>query len=159
LRNYISVFALSIVLFGCSIAPEKSSVPGCIISKWGLVSLETADYFRSEENSFSGYGLVHDGIMITEITNEIPLKFGVSFGVQHRFSNVPDGDLIKKTIVHPKFIKKDGSTSVSETHFMEPSDVGSSWVINREWELVSGDWEFLFEHNGKLLCSKKFKTI
>ena len=159
MRNLIVFITSACVLYGCSIVSYKESDPSCDILNWGLVSLETADFFKYEEQSFSGRTLVHDGILITRTTTEILLEFGTSFGVEHNFKNIPHGELVKKTVLHPRFVKNDGTSSSSETIFISPSEIGSSWIINREWELVKGEWEFRFEYNDKLLCSKRFKTI
>jgi len=142
------------VLLSCSVTNE----PTCEINNWGIISNETFTHNVKDKSKFSGEAAEHSGIIIKKTTIEIPLVKDISFGIEHSFKNIAPEELIKVKVTHPLFIKKDGSTSKQTEHYIKTANIGTSWQLNREWELVEGKWIFEYVYNNKVLCSKEFTT-
>ena len=136
------------------------------------IELEIID-FGVYENKFSGNQVQSDGVAaghakpsysmhLIKETNKIKGKVGVTFGF--RFKPTTSSQL-KDTLVkfcgsHPPM--KNDSTGVQLqnecfNYLIKPNKVQwHAFSIEKEWEIVRGNWSLYIEHNDKVLAKKQF---
>jgi hypothetical protein len=105
------------------------------------------------------------GVHLISITNRIPAKLGVHFGMRFTLLNlpVPDGVVgITKIARHPLMVKSDGTVSTCYTN-VQKQIVRAGWTagwtgysFDHDYELLPGPWEFELQYEGKLLCKSEF---
>lgn len=99
----------------------------------------------------------HAGINITELTTKIPLELNASFGIEYAFDGLKFGEKIIQRITHPEMIKPDGSRSTGFTMERQPG-VGVSYILNRSYGLVPGNWLFEFFYDENKVCEQSFEV-
>jgi hypothetical protein len=108
------------------------------------------------------------GMHLISLTNRIPAKIGVHFGMRYTLLNlpVPDGVVgITKIARHPLMVKSDGTISTCYTN-VQKQIVRSGWTagftgwsFDHDYELLPGPWEFELRYEGKLLCKSEFTVF
>jgi hypothetical protein len=104
--------------------------------------------------------------MITTITNRVPARKGVQFGISYEVTNLDlkDGEVAKitKITTHPQMKKPDGKIWESFA-FVEEAPVKKGRVeaqtgygFDHDYELVTGVWRMEMKCNGKTLMTQEF---
>lgn len=152
---FLLVVAALTLVAGCAPMQSHDMSVSCEILKSGIVS---NTYVRSEPNAQTTSGVLRfvTDIRVVEETLRVPLQKDISFGIQYRFTNLPEGARVVQVISHPVMLKPDGSTSTGSRREKEPGP-GFSYILNHDYELVPGEWRFEYWHNGKKLCGQKFE--
>ncbi len=91
------------------------------------------------------------------------MQRNIYFGFAYELSGLPDGEIeLDWTVVHPEMTKPDGTTSTGYT-YIKPATVEdglaggvSGYMLNRDYELVPGQWIFSYSYEGQVLVKKDF---
>jgi len=161
---YLFIFLM--VAF-CSIAATPT-VQGRITS-YGLFRFPSKPVFENAPGAPEGISgkLARAPILISE-TNRVPAKTGVRFGLTFEITNmpVPDGVVkLTKIVRHPLMTKPDGTTSNQYTSIEKFAAQGGKVVgwtgygLDLDYEIVTGDWEFEMQSEGKCICKQKFVVV
>lgn len=158
MKILLSQLVLLAILSGCStitrFAPKKPS--GTILSYGILKDLELTS-ISPLENSPSGVIRSYDGIEIATITDRIPIRDGLRFGIVRKFSGIPDGEeTIEIVVSHPPITNGEGEIFTRQRYFTATDSMGSSYGFDHAYEKVEGEWTFECLYNGTLLCKKTF---
>jgi hypothetical protein len=152
-----------------SVAADGESLKGRIVGGGTLVVTKK---FRSVTASASGLGptrLYKDPPTFTAVTDRIPAKLGVSFGIVFELTNLPKirtAVLIVLVTKHPAVRRPDGTTSTGGERELRFAVAGQdrivSWAgfgFDRKEELVPGIWTFEVRSYSRLLCKKDFTVV
>ncbi|BFM09973.1 hypothetical protein R50072_01260 [Simiduia litorea] len=165
MKNYL-ILLLLILLAGCAGIHSKK-LPYGKIEKYGIVEKIKDGGIYQAPDSLAGYA--EDGVEteIRKITDIIPLKRDIIFGMNWCAYGLPNGnfDLVYR-ISHPITSRpgKKPSRSFEEIFSTSkendgPYCTGDSYKLHEEWEMVSGAWKLEVIYQGKALVSKKFKVV
>ncbi len=149
----------ALVLLACSSMPEITQKVECEIHSYGALEPEDPSKIKKSDEVFSGYIRSYSGINIPTNSSEIELERGRRFGLEHTFSGVPEGDVLKLVLTHPEMKKTDGSIATKQVVKKNPSDGGSSYGFDRPYEQVTGEWKFEYWYDERLLCYQSFNVV
>lgn len=149
---------LSILAVALIAQPAFSAQPSCEISAFGILASQAQRGVRKAPTTVTGKVRDYEGISIQEHTDRIPARLGLRFGVQHKFQNIPAGEL-KVVITHPPIASLQGSKLTVSSANIDPSDLGTNYGFDTPSELVPGTWTFEFRHHDRLLCRKAFTVV
>jgi len=140
------------------------------ILKYGIFKqTEKEEIIRTPETP-SGVTRIPAGYMsIVTVTNRIPARIGIKFGIRYEVTNlnVKDGDFfeITKVTTHPPMKKPDGKTWGSFS-FAEKAPVKNGRVeaqtgygFDHDYELVTGVWRIEMKLDGKTLLRQEFTVF
>lgn len=153
-----------------SVAADAEGLKGRIVGGGTLVVTKK---FRNLTTSASGLGgtrLYKDPPTFTAVTDRIPAKLGVSFGIIFELTNLPKIQNATVGIVlvtkHPRVRRPDGTTSTGGERQLRLAVRGQdrivSWTgfgFDRKEELVPGIWTFEVRSYSRLLCKKDFTVV
>lgn len=132
--------------------------PSCEITHWGLTRGYGAEQVEVA-SEFSGVIIEQSSFIFYEEVTEVPIERGIQFGIRYALQNLNATDTIISRVYHPEFIKEDGTSETVSNYETDISENITAWVLDQSWELVKGDWSFQIIHEGRILCSKDFKTV
>lgn len=143
------------LIVGCTSMQPNNISASCEIIKSGIV---TNTYVRSEPNAQTTTGILRfvSDIRVIEETVRIPLQKNIRFGMEYRFANLPVGERVLQTITHPVMIKPDGSISTGSRREKVPGS-SFSYILDHDYELVAGKWQFEYWYKGEKLCGQTFE--
>jgi hypothetical protein len=106
----------------------------------------------------------------TAVTDRIPAKLGVRFGIVFELTNLPKMQSATVGIVlvtkHPVMRRPDGTTSTGTKLPLRMAVRGRDRIVSwtgfafeNDSELVSGIWTFEVRSYTKLLCKKDFRVV
>lgn len=153
-----------------SVTADAGGLKGRIVGGGTLVATKE---FRDLTTSASGLGgtrLYEDPPTFTAVTDRIPAKLGISFGIVFELTNLPKTRNAAVRIVlvtkHPPVRRPDGTTSTEGRRQLGFAVRGQerivSWAgfgFDRKEELVPGIWTFEVRSDNGLLCKKDFTVV
>lgn len=155
MRNILILFIVIFLTSCVSISEKPISRVSCEILKSGIVGQGTWIGEIIDIRTTSQITQEFVGINILKETTRIPLEKNINFGVEYIFSGLNIDEMITQQIIHPMMIKPDGTSSTGYTKNKEPGE-GTSYILNRNYELVEGRWKFIYFHSGIKLCEQTF---
>lgn len=116
--------------------------------------------------SAGGYATKALWLRITERTDIVPLRPNAGFGYEWRAWGLPkDGELMfSYRVSHPQIVRPDGRVLTESFEELPMAVVDGTiatvdcYVLEDDYELVAGDWEFSVYYEGTLLVSKRFQV-
>lgn len=163
-----SLYSFIFLMFAfCTLA----STPGTQgkITDFGIFRFSSKEEVIKSPETPSGVTRIPAGAPILVCsTNVIPAKIGVRFGMTYEISNMPvqDGIVeITKIARHPRITKPDGTTAdgfmfVEKQYVQGGRVVGwTGYGFDHDYELVTGEWVFEMQFDGKTICTQKFTVV
>lgn len=131
------------------------------------------DNYKMLKTLKAGSGLSRlymDPPTFTAVTDRIPAKLGIRFGIVFELTNLPRARYATVGIVlvtkHPLVRRPDGTTSTGTERRLRMAVGGQdrivSWTgvgLDHPEELVPGTWTFEVRSYSRLLCKKDFTVV
>jgi hypothetical protein len=170
--KFVTIAVLSLFLFvaslaGDSLAVIKPQIPNGTIITFGIYDVVKRGVRYEHKESTSGHAEEAVEVVLIEKTSNVPLKKGVTFGIEWEAEGLPNIPLkIAMRVKHPPTTKPDGTVStgfdellpfVPENGRIEKR--GDYYNLTEDWELLPGEWTLSIVYEGKVLCSKVFHVI
>jgi len=162
------ILAIALFAFIFTVFASTEGINGKVIT-FGQYQAIGQENIIETPNTPSGKSRVPStGFVFLNATNVIPAKLGVRFGMEYEISNIPEPDgPITVTVIksHPRMTKPDGSFSQSfksvEPAFLKSGKIHSKtgYGFEHNYELVTGDWTFELQYDGKSICIQKFTVV
>ena len=158
MRNLL-VITMLLATSGASSAPIQSR-----ILAYGLCEHRTPTRRYELPQSAAGYATLGKNV-ITQRTDDVPLRKGIGFGFTWQAEGLPEIANIVFHIEHPLITKPDGTKLRS---FDEPMQLRSRagiikttdcYILSEDHELVAGAWSIAVTHNGVPLVKRSFRVI
>ena len=181
--KYLIPFVVVFVLFGCdnqSAGPQDSATAAAgkaesyldkpvrgMVNQRGLYKLLRSSGVVDDPRTTTGKAVVNPVIQLVKSTERIPLIKGAQMYLQYRLWYLPDQPVLvdlRRVLKHPEMTLPDGSVTTGSDFTMK-GKVSVNQVIgyighglDRDYELVEGDWIFEIWHQDKKLIEQKFTT-
>jgi hypothetical protein len=103
---------------------------------------------------------------LTDLTDSVPLRKGVGFGIEWKASGLPDHAqlVFSYRISHPRIVRPDGRVLTVTTDEV-PLQVTKGeiaitdcYFLSEEHDLVAGEWEIAVWFQGQRLVAKRFNV-
>jgi len=158
------------MLFGpCLTASKAAEVNGRVLG-YGIVRLSAKQ--QSVMTPQTPSGVTHipaSPPAITVVTNRVPARHGIAFGMVYEISNLPlkDGEEIAVTVVVtcPAITRPDGSVSKGFAYTARsPVKDGVArgvpmYSFDHNYELAAGVWQFEGQYKGKTMAKQAFTVF
>ena len=164
-RNYSVIFLIAILVQSCATVPtEVISNPSGKIVSFGIYAY-SKNGGRSWVNPISTSPTIWEGrdAVLVKKTDKIPLIKDINFAFEYELKGLPDGEVkLDWTVSHPKIVKPDGTTSTGYSYKRSvlvekgKAEGWSGYILNQDYELVTGKWTFSYSYNGIVLVKKTF---
>ena len=84
-----------------------------------------------------------------------------SFGITVRISGTPMPDRVEVRVIHPRFTRPDGATSLEDDFpgFVDHGVTGVGFTFDNLWELEPGPWRIVVSAKGAELASQAFEVV
>jgi Domain of unknown function (DUF3859) len=140
-----------------------------VILASGLGSLSNAQFAPGPRGEVLRYGLCEqaaDHMYLTDLTDSVPLRKGVGFGMEWKASGLPDHAqlVFSYRISHPRIVRPDGRVLTVTTDEV-PLQVTKGeiaitdcYFLSEEHDLVAGEWEIAVWFQGQRLVAKRFNV-
>ena len=99
----------------------------------------------------------YSALKVVEETLKIPLIKNIHFGVEHTFTGLDKDGEVTEVVTHPLITKPNGDSSTGYKRNKKPGSF-SGYILNRDYELVSGLWALDYFYKGKKLCGASFEV-
>jgi len=150
------IVILTFSLAGCSsLHVFEDELVSCSVVKAGIIGEGKLTKVSSVLGTTSGFNQTYSGMRVTDETLIVPLKKDIHFGLQHAFLGLDKGEKIVEVVTHPLIVKPNGDRSTGYSRKKSPGN-HSGYILNRDYELVAGEWMFEYFHEGKKLCGVSF---
>jgi hypothetical protein len=153
-------------ILGISVMQTLAEEPTGKIFAYGIFKLAEKQSIRTPETPSGITRIVDDRIAVVAITNRIPARLGVTFGIGYEISglNLKDGDFVEISDVTtcPPIKKPDGSICESFTRVRKlrvqsgKAATFSGYGFDLDFEVVPGNWKMEIKLNGKSLITQDF---
>ena len=104
-------------------------------------------------------------LTLTKETTQIPIIKDIGFGFSHRIEGLPVGIYeFDWSVKHPDMNTKHKGESYWYTYKRTIISTGGpienfdGYILNKEYEMVPGEWQFTYRYNGKVIVSQRFTT-
>lgn len=181
--KYLIPFVVVFALIGCdnqSTSPQDSAKTAAgktdsyldkpvrgMVNQRGLYKLVRSGGVVDDPRTSTGKMVVKPVIQLVKSTERIPLIKGAQMYLQYRLWYLPDQPPLidlRRVFKHPAMTLPDGSVTTGSDFTMK-GKVSVNQVIgyighglDRDYELVEGDWIFEIWHQDKKLIEQKFTT-
>ncbi len=164
LKFNLTFLVLMLLVNGCvlNIKTSKDSFSdvNSIILEYGICATD-ALYNQKMEASPSGNYTRLTGFKLLEQTDTIPAKIGQEFGVHYILkSDVTKSITIEQIWNFPKaIINKEGKVFTQlryEVNKTTNSRTYSTYILEKDYEIVKGEWTYQMRYAGKKLYERKF---
>ena len=148
-------------------SPGVRAAPQAEILDYGYYQFTGESERLANPNVTTGY-VARGEAELVEKTQRIPIKRGRLFGFRFRIDgmNKNVGVIPLQLIVeHPKMNRPDGSTSTGYSYQVDLKlkdgkvEDKTGYRLNEPFELVEGDWRFVYKFMNKVLMEQKFTTF
>jgi hypothetical protein len=139
------------------------------ITDYGITKLSNEQMIIKDPHSPTGERRVPNAANVLVITNRIPARIGVNFGIAYEISNLQlkDGETVEVVSAarFPVMTKPDGTTSngydgIVKLRVQDRRAAGSTgYSFEHDYELVPGSWEFEIRFQGRTLCKQEFTVF
>ena len=164
MKTTIIYLILILNIIGCSNFSKTSNDSNLKIDfqelGYGICETKTI-YNETMKNSPSGNHIISTGFTLIEQTDRIHGKIGQKFGVEFNMkSNITKEILIEQVWIFPKLITDDNGKTFNETRYMVEKYTNektySTYTLEKDYEIVKGEWVYQMFYNGKKLYERKF---
>ena len=151
-----------LVSFSIGCSSLKSKVTGANITEVGIYMADITET-NEDSNVASQIRNVIDNQKLVRETTRIPAKKGIRFGFRYTIEGEPEGETIYLDMKHkhPPIKAPEQATPSTESTYRLKSWIGrtyTSFLMEEDWEVVTGDWIIQIWHNGIMLLEQKFTT-
>ena len=160
-----SVHFLIFILVICTCAVSAQEIQGKIL-KYGIFKSPEHSVDEKAPDAPGGAKHFYEGFPIfTSVTDKIPAKPGIHFGIIFEISNLPDNLKDFEFIAIqtcPPIHRPNGTVSTGYTQpikeFVKEGRVVSwtGYSFDHDYELVPGEWTFEIKSGDKTLCKQTF---
>jgi len=171
-RNIPTLMFSCLILFviltvGDAQAAVKSQPPTGKIIGYGIYKVVDQGVRYQDKKSTAGYADRGVQVALISKTESIPLKKGVTFGIQWEAQGLPEGPVkILIKVKHPRTTKPDGRISTSSDEIRsfvsekgQIKNAGDYYQLSEDWEMLPGEWSISIVYEGKVLCKKVFNVV
>jgi len=147
--------------------PRPHTVTARIVN-FGIYEVVKKGTLYEHRESTAGYTEKGGGVAFVKSTTEIPLKKGITFGIEWEAEGFPDKMPIEIIwrVKHPRTTKPDGTVSAGfdETLRFRPKEGKiersiDCYILTEDWEMLPGEWSLSVVYEGKVLCEKVFHVL
>jgi len=162
--NKTLTYLTILLVFGCSnVRKVNSDMPLKLDLKelnYGICETET-EYIEKAESSPSGNHIYSYGFKLIKQTDRIPGKLGQKFGIEFIMkSNVTKLISVEQVWIFPTIIKDDKGKEFKELRYTigKPTNENtySTYTLEKEYEVVKGEWIYQMFYDGKKIYERKF---
>ncbi|WP_290699178.1 DUF3859 domain-containing protein [Amphritea sp.] len=160
-------FLVFLISFSCFATSKSAVTPQGNVTEYGIFAY-TRNGGTSWVNPISTTPIIHEGTksFLIKKSNQIPVIKSLYFAFSYKLSGLPDGEvLLDWRVIHPEMQKPDGTTSTGYS-YKRPVTVKngvtsgtSGYTFDEPYEMVSGEWQFIYSYKGQQLVSQKFFTV
>ncbi len=171
-RKILTVLFACLVLFLFSPVINTQAItrppgPSGDVMNFGIYEPVKRGLRYEHRESTSGYAEEGVEVVLIEKTANIPLKKGITFGIEWEAQGLPDIPIkIAMRVKHPQTTKPDGTISTGFDEmlpfFPEKGRIekrGDYYSLTEDWEMLPGEWSLTMLYEGKVLCEKVFHVI
>ncbi len=163
-----TILILGLLVF-CAVHLIAGEPKGRIL-KYGIFKRADREEIVETPETPSGVTRLPAGYLsIAVITNRIPARKGIQFGIRYEVTNLDlkDGETVEitKVTTHPPMKKPDGKVYESFS-FVEKSlvtkgrvEAQTGYGFDHDYELVPGVWRIEMELAGKTLIAQEFSVF
>jgi hypothetical protein len=170
MRPHHKITLLLLLTVACSFAANAKELQGRIVGGGTYTVTDRHRDFANPGGDRIPYHLFKDPPTFTAVTDRIPAKLGVRFGIVFELTNLPVIQNGKVNIVlvtrHPPFRNRDGATATTDEEPVRIAVGGRdrivSWTgfgFDRPETVVPGIWTFEIRSKDRLLCKKDFTVV
>jgi hypothetical protein len=167
---FVSFFVClcSILAFGSQAqAVLKDRVPTAKIVDFGIYEIAEKGVRYEHKESTAGYATEGGRVVLVTRTTEIPLRKGISFGIEWEAEGLPSVPVrITYRIKHPRTTKPGGTVSTGFEEALPFLPEGGkilrrvdNYVLSEDWEMLPGEWSLAIVYEGNVLCEKVFHVV
>ena len=157
-------------LFGlvCWVSPATAAEDIKVeILEYGIYSSKSEVKRERNYATTTGYVRSAKEVELLEQTTNIPLNKSRLFGFKFRISGLDEADYARFHLVvkHPEMIRPNGTRSTGYDYAINLNTKSgvvenqSGYSLDKDFELVEGDWEFEYWYKGKKILGQKFTTV
>jgi len=103
---------------------------------------------------------------LTDLTDSVPLRKGVGFGIEWKASGLPDHPqlVFSYRISHPRIVRPDGRVLTVTTDEVPlqvtkgETAITDCYFLSEDHDLVAGEWEIAIWYQGQRLVAKRFNV-
>lgn len=162
---------LALLILTCPPAADAEALKGWIVGGGTYTVTSRHRDFANPRGDRRPYHFFKDPPTFTAVTDRIPAKLGVRFGVVFELTNLPkiQNGAVHIVLVtrHPPLRNRDGTSSTQNELPVRMAVKGRdrivSWTgfgFDRREDLVPGIWTFeVRSYNNNLLCKKDFRVV
>jgi Domain of unknown function (DUF3859) len=170
MQPYHKITWLVLLTVACSATAGAEDLKGRIVGGGTYTVTENYKLLKTFEPTPGSSRLYVDPPTFTAVTDRIPAKMGVRFGIVFELTNLPKTQYATVGIVlvtkHPLVRRPDGTTSTGTEQRVRMEVRGQdrivSWTgvgFDHAEELVPGIWTFEVRSYSRLLCKKDFTVV
>ena len=156
MKNTLIILLLFSLLGCASTGHYENDEVACKIIKAGILEGDLKKEYEVEGRT-SDYHRSYSALKVIEETLKIPLVKNIHFGVEHTFTGLDKDGEVTEVVTHPLIIKPNGDSSIGYKRNKNPGSF-SGYILNRDYELVSGLWTLDYFYKGKKLCGASFEV-
>lgn len=165
-RNRVKRFAAVLFFALAFVTPSFAANPVGKVIVYGIFKTTEKQLIKTPETPSGITRLGSANLNVIAITNRIPSKRGLTFGIVYEISNlgIKDGDFVEVNDVTkcPPIKKPDGTICESFTSAkklqVHANKVGtfSGYTFDLDYEMVAGNWNTEILLNGKPVVTQAF---
>jgi Domain of unknown function (DUF3859) len=169
MRRCFKITLLALLTVSCSVAADADGLKGRIVGGGTYTVTDRYKQFKNVGGDSGVNRFYKDPPTFTAVTDRIPAKPGVRFGIVFELTNLPKTQNATVGIVlvtiHPP-LRRDGTTATRNEQPVRMAVKGRDRIVSwtgfgfeRPEDVVPGTWTFEIRSSSKLLCKKDFRVV
>lgn len=162
MKHLFAVFCM--LLFAAPVHAQEVRVDGIEIVRFGIYELEVASTRRDTDGVLQH--VIRDWQLI-DSTTSIPMRLGVTFGIEYRLIGEPRGErvAVRRAYRFPRPGARPPGASAPLSMSSTPSRVTvngtalATYTLEEPWELLSGRWVVEIWHGDRKLGEQAFTLV
>lgn len=153
---------LVIILLGCDTAKRTIKVMEVDFKelKYGICETE-AIYSEKMTSSPSGKRTYSSGFKLLEQTERVPAILGQKFGIEYEITSSFTGEItVEQVWIFPTKIRDENGGEFKEVRYKIDKSTNertySTYTLEKDYEVVKGEWTYQMYFNGKRIHERKF---
>ena len=160
LRVAFTSLVLSMI---ASCATTPINVTGARVTEAGIYDATIKSTTSDPTAAGSRRNVIEDFKRVKE-TTIIPAKEGVRFGFRYRIQGAPEDAKIVLNMrhTHPAITDPSTGIAITQSNYDLKSWIGdtyTSFKMEKEWEVVTGEWIFQIWYQNEKLLEQRFTTV
>lgn len=160
LTTQVIIILMAIFISSCAISRKSTDTISFVEINYGLFNSTLTNYEKNP-TSPSGQSRLADNNGFYETTTDVPMRLDIEFGIEFMIeSSVKKSVDIIIVLTYPKpIVNEKGQIFKEYKSYRTIQTNNKNWtgyILNKEYELVSGIWNYEIFSNGKLLYTKQF---